>query len=92
MIALGGGYDVIAFLHEQSLFDIRHCLTEVNLTAADTLVSAQSQHHAFGMALLLAQYLLFGLQLMCHSLFDVGVNITDIPTSHLAIIAVCSCS
>ena len=92
MIALGCGHDTFAFLREQALFDLRQCLTEVNLTAADALVGAQSQHHALGMALLLGQYLLFGLQMVCHCLLDIRIDVADIPTSDGAIIAVCACT
>ena len=44
------------------------------------------------MALLRGKRLDFGVQIACHSPFDIGVKIADIPLALVAIIAMCASS
>ena len=90
MVALGGSYDAIVFFYQHTLRYIGLCFAPIYLVNADTAIGAQPQHHAFGVALFFAQHFLFWLQLMCHGLGDIGVQIADIPLPHLAVIAVCT--
>ena len=86
------GDQACVYLLQQSLLDIGLCFVVVNILHGYTFVGSQTEHHAFGMSLLIGQPFGFGLKLMGIGLRYIAIQIANVPAAVLPIVAMGACT